>query len=39
MNGCSYPSCMMGGMGCPYEKECDEQNCALTATTKREENE
>ncbi len=24
MNSCIYPSCMMGGAGCPDESKCDE---------------
>ena len=24
MSSCTYPSCMMGGMGCPDEGKCDE---------------
>lgn len=25
MSNCSYPSCMMGGMGCDRERLCDEE--------------
>lgn len=30
---CVYPSCQMGGGGCPYEKDCDAEHASAVSAS------
>jgi hypothetical protein len=33
---CHYPSCMMGGGGCPYEEDCDKEHQNYVSLIKKQ---